>query len=918
MRKLFALLLVATMLPVALVSGESGALEGVTAPGQAPTGTTQSGGFCATELTPEQVQMEIDRLNSGWTIPHFKKTSNYYVPIAFHIVRHADGSGGLPPERLYEALHDLNAHFEQVGITFFRMRDMSGEYLTYFVDNDYYYYNSYMARNTLRLLDPVPDVINVWFAPTLEDACGTSSYTTSSVQGILVANFCDGNEDNHSTLAHEVGHYLDLYHTHETYFGVECPDSSNCETAGDLLCDTKADPDLTNNVANCTYVGPTAPPAGCGGTYDPDPANLMAYSPKNCRVMFTPMQIDKMIYTLTTFRANLMSYDATDTDGDGIPDVADICPTIANADQDDADLDGFGDQCDACPDSWLNDVDGDGICATIDNCPKTANADQLDADSSGIGDICQCTDGVMQFGGDNAGDQFGWRARGAGDVNGDGYPDIVVGAINAETGTLINNGIVRVFSGHDGALLMEIDGEVSGAKLGFGIGGAGDVNNDGFDDIIVGAWDDSQSGSHSGRAYIFLGSAGPFPLQLHAGTDAYRIHIGAENDLLGTSVDGVGDIDHDGYDDYIIGACQYYGPSGGYVKAYSGQDGSELFTMSAEADYDRFGYSIRNAGDVNKDGTNDIVVGAFTNGAGGNSAGRVYVFSGVDGSIIHTFTGENPGGYLGTMVSGAGDVNNDGYADIIAGAPYDDIGATNTGSAYVYSGFDGSTLWSFHGENHDEMMGWAVSGMGDMNLDGYDDFVIGAPRADILTDYAGWVYTFSGQDGTILNVVKGNYAVDWFGRDAYGMSDINQDGINDLIVGAFYYNGESVNEGRAYVYYMGDNDSDSLMAGCDNCPTKYNPDQTDSDLDGVGDVCLSCCGTYTAGFTGNTDCSTDGEITLNDITSLIDRVYISHVELCCEENGNADGSEDGELTLSDITRVIDNVYISHGPTEACH
>jgi hypothetical protein len=888
-------------------------------PGQVRTGTVQSGGFCGTEITPEQMKMEFDRLDRGWTIPRTEAIANYYVPIAFHIVRHTDGTGGLPPERLYEALHDLNAHYQQVGITFFRMRDMSGEYLTYYVDDDYYYYNTTTsaARNGLRTVDPVPNVVNVWFVPDLGSYCGFGSYTTSTVQGVLMANACSANDDNHSTLAHEVGHYLNLYHTHETAFGVECPDSSNCSTAGDLLCDTKADPNLTGNVAsNCTYIGPTAPPGGCGGTYDPDPANLMAYSLKNCRETFTPMQIDKMIYTLTSLRSYLLTYDATDTDGDGIPDVADICPTIANVDQDDADWDGIGDQCDACPDSWLNDVDEDGICATIDNCPKTANADQLDADSSGIGDICQCTDGVMQFDGHNPGGSFGWRARGAGDVNGDGYPDIVVGA-TGESSSMSFNGIARVFSGHDGSLLMEIDGEVDYANLGSGVGSAGDVNDDGYDDIILGAWGDSQSGYVSGRAYIFLGSAGPFPLQLHAGTDAYRTYIGAEDDALGTSVGGVGDINHDGYDDYIIGACQWYGPAGGYVKAYSGQDGSELFTMSAEADYDRFGYSVRNAGDVNNDGTNDIVVGAYLNDAGAGNAGRVYVFSGVDGSIIHTFTGGYPGVSFGGMVSGAGDVNNDGYADIIAGAPFDDVGAANTGSAYVYSGFDGSTLWSFHGEHVGDLLGWAVSGIGDMNLDGYDDFVIGAPRASYLSDYAGWVYTFSGQDGTMLNVVKGNYALDWFGRDAYGMSDINQDGINDLIVGAFSYNGEFDGEGRAYVYYMGDNDSDSLMAGCDNCPTTYNPDQTDSDLDGVGDACSSCCGVYTGGYTGNADCSTDGKVTLNDITQLIDRVYITHTELCCDENGNADGSEDGKMTLNDITQLIDNVYLTHAPTAAC-
>ncbi len=114
-----------------------------------------------------------------------------------------------------------------------------------------------------------------------------------------------------------------------------------------------------------------------------------------------------------------------------------------------------------------------------------------------------------------------------------------------------------------------------------------------------------------------------------------------------------------------------------------------------------------------------------------------------------------------------------------------------------------------------------------------------------------------------------------------------------------------------------DSDSDGLGDLCDNCPDIDNPDQTDLNANDIGDACEECCGFWTGGFSGNTNCSTDGKITLSDISTLIDRVYISKLALCCEENGNTNGSLDGEITLSDITRLIDKVYISKDQTASC-
>ncbi len=181
---------------------------------------------------------------------------------------------------------------------------------------------------------------------------------------------------------------------------------------------------------------------------------------------------------------------------------------------------------------------------------------------------------------------------------------------------------------------------------------------------------------------------------------------------------------------------------------------SPLYTLDGNSIPDRFGTSVSGAGDVNGDGHADLIVGA--SGAtplttNPHPLGNVQVFSGKDGALLYTFAGKTY-----RDVSGAGDVNNDGCADFIAGAPFDD----NNGAVQVFSGKDGSVLYTFAGDTTLVQLGSSVSNAGDVNGDGYADIIAGS-QSD---DFTGGVRVFSGKDGTALYTINGAASADGFGR----------------------------------------------------------------------------------------------------------------------------------------------------------
>ena len=393
--------------------------------------------------------------------------------------------------------------------------------------------------------------------------------------------------------------------------------------------------------------------------------------------------------------------------------------------------------------------------------------------------------------GDSAADSFGWLVSGAGDVNGDGIPDLIVGAyLDDNNGT--DSGSARVFSGADGSVLYTFNGDSPGDWFGISVSGAGDVDGDGFADLIVGARLDDNNGDASGSARVFSGADGSV---------LYTFNGDSVFDVFGCSVSGAGDVNGDGYADLIVGAPgdDNNGSGSGSARVFSGFDGSVLYTFLGDSALDTLGLRVSGAGDVDGDGFADLIVGAPFDDNNGNRSGTARVFSGIDGSILYSFVGDDPEDWLGTGVSGAGDVDGDGFADLIVGAFRDGTNGTDSGSARVFSGFDGSILYTFDGDSPGDLFGVSVGGAGDVDGDGFADLIVGAFRDDTNGTDSGSARVISGRTGSVLYTLFGDSSGDWFGLSVSGVGDVDGDGYPDLIVGAPNDDNSGTDSGSARV-----------------------------------------------------------------------------------------------------------------------
>jgi hypothetical protein len=388
-------------------------------------------------------------------------------------------------------------------------------------------------------------------------------------------------------------------------------------------------------------------------------------------------------------------------------------------------------------------------------------------------------------------------------------------------------------------ILHEWVGETKGDQFSWIARAIGDVDRDGVRDVVTSAPTYGAEGQPNGpgRVYLYSGRSGKL----------LWTQTGQAGENLGSGLEGAGDVNADGVPDVVAGA-----PGSDRAYVYSGLDGRVLLTLTGQQG-EGFGGAASGAGDQNADGHADVVIGAAASNAAGPGAGRAYVFSGKDGSSLLVLDGEAAGDAYGSIVDGArsaqgvfllvgapgagptdrgrvyvhpglartpkfvveadetgvalgamftsvvGDVDGDGVADVYAADFSNAALGPSTGRGYVHSGRDGRRLLTLTGEGAGEGFGIGSGDVGDVDEDGHDDLLLGAWQHASAAGSGGKIYLFSGKDGRLLRTITGRVPGETLGFDAAGIGDVDGDGVVDLLVTSSWSNVKGYRSGRMFV-----------------------------------------------------------------------------------------------------------------------
>jgi len=541
------------------------------------------------------------------------------------------------------------------------------------------------------------------------------------------------------------------------------------------------------------------------------------------------------------------------------------------------------------------DFNGDGIGDAISGDHRynirQGMVETLLAD--GTGGIA--ADAILE-GQESAGD-YGSSLALLGDVNGDGYPDAVVGA-EGSYGSGTSSGRAFVYLGASTGLHWDpyavLDGPGAGDEFGASAADAGDVNGDGLADFLVGAY--TTYGDHA--AYLFYGSTSSITLS----SATAIVEPG-----LGYTLDGAGDVDGDGYDDVVLGVGS--SSEAAYVQLGSTTGIATEPDIIISSEGSRHGTGVAGVGDVNGDGYDDVAVASPSSTTGSDT---VYIYhggaAGPDTSPDLSLTCPDTTCLFGHAMDG-GDVNGDGFDDLIVGAPYAN---SRLGSVYVYygtsSGSSSVVGATINGTQSNAFWGSKLA-IGDLDSDGYADVAIGAYKGYISSSY-GRVDVFKGDGGGLQTTADTQLSaiaqVSYLGQDLSGGHDVDQDGFDDLFVAADGY--AMLHRG----FYDGDGDGIGSADDCDDTdPSVGLPEiyaYPDSDGDGYGrdgEQTLVC--SLTSGFAaegGDCDDATSTvhpegtELPGDGIDQDCDETEVCYVD--ADGDGYRTGSASDLTTSSDL------------------